>query len=178
MLGGLYNVDLLGEVHNFPGHILQVMGTIEVNTATNEVIDSQLTFDHDVLEGPDDFGAFDLPRLPKVGGDGIDFTESNGMLFINPQSTDGRLTWSARGSPIPLPAIGDFVLSAGPDNTFNPMASLSWKLCFFTCAEDLFTLGNDNPLKVGKAVPEPSITVLLLTAVLGVTVIRTSPKLG
>ena len=68
VLGGLYSVDLQGEAHDFPGHILHVMGTIEVNTVTNEVIDSHLTFERYILEGPDDFSAIYLPRLPKVGG--------------------------------------------------------------------------------------------------------------
>ena len=77
---GLYNVDLLGDL--FPGqgdlHRLHVMGTIEVNTVTDEVIDSHLRFEHIQGFGIDnvEIYAADLPRLPQIGGAGIDFIDS------------------------------------------------------------------------------------------------------
>ena len=168
VLGGLYNVDLLGDLapdQALYTHLLHVMGTIEVNTVTDEVIDSHLRFEHiqgDEIDG-DEIYAADLPRLPQIGGAGIDFIDSGGMLFINPQPTDGSLDWSAASL-----YSYNFELSSGVG--FGPRAILAAN--FFIGVEEVVFRENGNRLLVGTAVPEPSSTSLILTAVLGVAAIR------
>ena len=172
VLGGLYNVDLLGDLSldQAGTHLLHVMGTIEVNTVTDEVIDSHLRFEHiQFFQGGDFHDDFfeifdaDFQRLPEIADAGIDFTDSGGMLFIGPQPTEGRLRWLA-------PGLFDGILELSSGNEFGPRVRLL--SCFFTCDDEFVFYENGNPLMVGTTVPEPSSTVLLLTTVLGVAAIR------